>query len=322
LKRLVSIANGTEEPGVMRSVHVFTYTLLTSIIIFLLGWINQPYIKDQWNWYTIERPFAAANIWPYVLTPEAERALKPQMSFRECAQDCPEMIVVPAGAFTMGSPTTEANRYSNEGPQHEVKISKPFAVSKIDVTFADWDICVSFGACQEVRDGGMGYGTKPVINVSWHNVQSYVAWLSKVTGRTYRLLTEAEWEYTARAGTMTMYYWGDDIGERNANCNGCGSRWDGELTSPVGSFPPNQFGLYDMAGNVWQWTQDCYHPSYSSAPNEGSAWISGDCSRRIVRGGSWDTNPQLLRSAARDTRPSASQISNLGFRVARTLSSN
>ena len=169
------------------------------------------------------------------------------------------MIVIPAGEFMMGSPATEEGRYSNEGPQHKVTIAKPFAVSKFDVTFADWDACVSVGGCPQLGDSSFGRGTRPVINVNWNDAQQYVAWLSKMTGQPYRLLTEAEWEYAARAGATTAYYWGDEIGVGNANCNGCGSQWDGRETAPVGSFKPNAFGLYDMAGNVVQWVQDCYH---------------------------------------------------------------
>ena len=146
-------------------------------------------------------------------------------------------------------------------------------------------------------DSGFGRGTKPVINVNWDDAQQYVAWFSKMTGQPYRLLTEAEWEYAARAGTTTAYSWGDEIGKGNANCNGCGSKWDNRETSPVGSFKPNAFGLYDMHGNVWQWVQDCYHDNYNGAPTDGSAWTSGDCSRRVLRGGAWGNFPRNLRAA-------------------------
>ena len=219
----------------------------------------------------------------------------------------------------MGSPATEKGRYANEGPQHKVTIAKPFAVSKFDVTFDDWDACVSVGGCPQASDSGFGRGTKPVIYVSWDDAQQYVAWLSKMTGQPYRLLTEAEWEYAARAGSTTAYYWGDEIGKGNANCNGCGSEWDNRQTSPVGSFKPNAFGLYDMAGNVWQWVQDCYHDNYNGAPTDGSAWTSGDCSRRVVRGGSWDHFPRFLRSAVRDWDSTDDRNDVLGFRVGRTL---
>jgi formylglycine-generating enzyme required for sulfatase activity len=156
-----------------------------------------------------------------------------------------------------------------------------------------------------------------VINVTWDDAQQYVAWLSKMTGKSYRLLTEAEWEYAARARTTTAYYWGDEFLKGYANCNGCGSKWNNQ-TSPVGSFDPNAFGLYDMAGNVWQWVQDCYD-DYKDAPTDGSASISGDCNRRVVRGGSWDNDPRSLRSANRSRSPTVARYGSLGFRVGRTL---
>jgi formylglycine-generating enzyme required for sulfatase activity len=295
------------------------YVLLVGIITGLVGWINQAYVKEQMNWYMTMRPYRVANVEPYVLKPEAERALKPLASFRECAKDCPEMIVIPAGSFMMGSPATEKGRYTSEDPQHPVTIARPFAVSKFDVTFADWDACVSVRGCPQVSDSGFGRGSKPVINVNWDEAQQYVAWFSKMTGKTYRLLTEAEWEYAARAGTTTAYFWGDEIGKGNANCNGCGSQWDNRQTSPVGSFKPNAFGLYDMHGNVGQWVQDCHHDDYKGAPTDGSAWTSGDCSRGVVRGGSWVDGPQGLRAADRARDAAASRGGSRGFRVGRTL---
>jgi formylglycine-generating enzyme required for sulfatase activity len=290
-------------------VQMVIYVLLVGVIASLAGIIEKEPIKQQLNWFTVVRPYRVANFDPHVLKPDPERALKPLKSFRECAKDCPEMIVIPAGEFTMGSPANEPGRYNNEGPQHTVTIAKPFAVSKYDVTFADWDACVSVGGCPKAADSGFGRDTKPVINVGWDDAQTYVAWLSKMTGQPYRLLTEAEWEYAARAGTTTAYYWGDDIGKGNANCNGCGSQWDDKQTSPVRSFAANQFGLYDMAGNVWQWVQDCYHPDY----------YSGNCSRRALRGGSWNGEPRNLRSANRNGNASGGRDSSLGFRVGRTL---
>jgi formylglycine-generating enzyme required for sulfatase activity len=302
-----------------RRVQVAIYVLLVGVIASLGGIIEKEAIKEQINWFTVMRPYRVANFDPYVLKPDAEHALKPLANFHECAKACPEMIVIPAGAFTMGSPATEQGRFNNEGPQHKVTIAKPFAVSKYDVTFADWGACVSVGACPKAVDSGFGRDTKPVINVGWDDAQTYVAWLSKMTGQPYRLLTEAEWEYAARAGTTTPYYWGDTGGTGNANCFGCGSKWGNQLTSPVGSFAANQFGLYDMAGNVWQWLQDCYHPDYNGAPSDGSAWTSGHCSIRVVRGGSWDGNPLSLRSANRSWNSTDLQVYLLGFRVGRTL---
>ncbi|MGA8898348.1 SUMF1/EgtB/PvdO family nonheme iron enzyme [Bradyrhizobium sp.] len=186
-------------------VQALVYTLLVGIIAGLVGWINQEVIKEQINWYWTMRPYRVANIDPYVLKPEAERALKPLASFRECARDCPEMIVIPAGSFMMGSPASQPGHNNSEGPQHMVTIARPFGVSKFDVTFADFDACFSVGGCPQPSDSGGGRGTKPVINVDWDDAQKYVAWLSEMTGQTYRLLTEAEWEYAARAGTTTAY---------------------------------------------------------------------------------------------------------------------
>ncbi len=302
-----------------RRVQALIYVLFVGIIAGLVGWINQAYVKEQMNWYMTMRPYRVANVDPYVLKPEAERALKLGNSFRECAKDCPEMVVVPAGEFMMGSPVGETGRYGNESPQHRVTIATPFAVSRFDVTFADWDVCVSVGGCPQVSDSGFGRGTKPVINVSWDQAQQYVAWFSKMTGRPYRLLTEAEWEYAVRAGSTTAYFWGDEVGKENANCIGCGSQWDNRQTSPVGSFKPNAFGLYDMVGNVWQWVQDCYRDKYDEAPTDGSAWTIDDCSQRVVRGGAWDRDPRNLRSAGRIRGAPGSKSGDVGFRLGRTL---
>jgi formylglycine-generating enzyme required for sulfatase activity len=141
-----------------------------------------------------------------------------------------------------------------------------------------------------------------------------------MTGKPYRLLTEAEWEYSARAGTTAAYFWGADIGVNNADCNGCGSRWDNRRSAPVGSFKPNAFGLYDMSGNVWEWVEDCYHVDYSGgAPRDGSAWTSGDCSRRVRRGGAWGYIPRILRSAARGGDSPVNRSAFVGFRLARSL---
>ena len=309
-----------------RRVQALVYVLLVGIILGLIGVINEAYVKEQVNWYWTMRPYRVASFDHHVLEPEVERALKPGDVFRECAKDCPEMVVVPAGEFMMGSPVSpvsEKGRYDNEddgnGHQLKVTITRPFAVSKFDVTFDDWDACVSVGGCPQASDGGWGRGTRPVINVTWDDAQAYVAWLSRMTGKTYRPLTEAEWEYAARAATQTAYFWGDEIGKDNANCAGCGSQWDGRQTSPVGSFKPNAFGLYDMAGNVWLWVQDCYHDNYNSSPTDGSVWTTGNCSLRVERGGSWVNYPLFLRSAIRGRNATDSRNDNLGFRVGRTL---
>jgi formylglycine-generating enzyme required for sulfatase activity len=188
-------------------------------------------------------------------------------------------------------------------------------------TFDEWDTCVNYGDCpQGIFDSGFGRGQQPVINVTWDDAQRYVAWLSKMTGKTYRLLSEAEYEYATRAGTTTSYPWGKDIGKNNANCNGCGSKWDNQRTAPVGSFAANGFGLYDMVGNVWEWLEDCTYNNYNGAPTDGSAWIKdSNCKSRVVRGGSWDGTPGNLRSANRGGGATGGGARGLGFRLGRTL---
>jgi formylglycine-generating enzyme required for sulfatase activity len=253
--------------------------------------------------------------------PMQEGALKPKDTFKDCA-NCPEVVVVPAGSFTMGSPASEPGHSAEEGPQHMVTIARPFAVGRFGVTFDEWDACVADGGCNGYKpsDEGWGRGRRPVINVSWDDAQAYVTWLSKKTGKSYRLLSGAEYEYAMRAGTQTVYPWGNTIGTNNANCHACGSRWDAKRTAPVGSFPPNGFGLYDMVGNVREWTEDCYHETYNGAPPDGSAWIEdGNCYHRVVRGGSFLLAPAFLRSASRYWFASDYRLRYLGFRVARAL---
>jgi formylglycine-generating enzyme required for sulfatase activity len=255
------------------------------------------------------------------LLPDEERGLKPKDTFKECS-NCPEMIVVPAGSFTMGSPRSEPARYADEGPQHTVTFARPFAVGRFALTFDEWDACVADGGCDGYKpsDQDWGRGRRPVINVSWNDAKAYIDWLSKRTGKTYRLLTEAEYEYATRAGTQAANPWGNvgnEIGRNNANCRVCGSQWDNKQTAPVGSFSANGFGLYDMVGNVREWTEDCYHRDYNGAPGDGSAWTSGECSRRVLRGGSLYS--YRLPSAFRGSLFSPFRNDDVGFRVGRTL---
>jgi formylglycine-generating enzyme required for sulfatase activity len=257
-----------------------------------------------------------------VLALEKERTLKPKDQFQECTR-CPEMVVVPGGSFMMGSQNTEPVADADEFPQHSVTVGRKFAVSKFEVTFENWDACYELGGCRiRPDDYGWGRGSRPVILVNWDDTQQYINWLSKQTGKNYRLLSEAEWEYAARAGTTTAYSWGDDIKKDDnvmANCFDCGSQWDSRQTAPVGSFAPNAFGIHDMLGNVWEWVEDCYHDNYEGAPEDGSAWTVGDCNQRVARGGSWGDPPQILRSAFRLRSPVGNRYDGLGFRVARTL---
>ena len=240
----------------------------------------------------------------------------------------PEMVHIPAGSFLMGSPAGEAESLEWEGPQHQVQVPA-FEVGKYEVTFDQWDACVSAGGCtHQPEDQGWGHGTRPVINVSWDDAQQYVGWLSRTTGKMYRLPTEAEWEYAARAGTSTAFNTGDCIKTNQANYNGtfdyddCGAKTGVYVsrTQPVGSYPANRWGLYDMHGNAEEWVQDCYHYSYTSAPKDGSAWLDGcgTIGLPVQRGASWLTTPRDLRSAVRNRAVTGSRSYDLGFRVART----
>ena len=232
-----------------------------------------------------------------------------------------EMVAIPAGRFRMGCLSDDDACFGGEKPVHEVTIGRAFALSKHEVTFAQWDACVSGGGCGGHRpaDQGWGRADRPVVNVSWEDAQSYVSWLSRETGEDYRLPTEAEWEYAARAGTTTKYSWGNEIGENRANCDGCGSRWDNSRTAPVASFPANAWGLHDMHGNAWEWVQDCSNGNYAGAPVDGSAWLSGNCSEGVLRGGSWIDDPWYVRAAYRNRYITGYRGFSEGFRVARTL---
>lgn len=232
----------------------------------------------------------------------------------------PEMVVIPAGRFRMGC-VSGRDCASIEEPVRDVVLAYPLAVSKYEVTFAQWDACVAAGGCGGYRpdDESWGRGERPVINVSWDEAQSFVQWLSRQTGATYRLLSESEWEYAARAGTSTAYSWGAEFVSGRANCDGCGSPWDNSRSAPAGSFAANGWGLHDMHGNVFEWVQDCWNGSYRGAPSDGSAWQSGDCSRRVLRGSSWYGYPRFLRSANRYRYSAGNRFRNNGIRVARTL---
>ena len=266
----------------------------------------------------------------------AERR-RPGREFRDCAA-CPVMVVVPTGSYRMGSPGGEAERWDDEGPVHTVRIGYAVAVGKYEVTFDEWDACVSGGGCRGHRpeDYGMGRGSRPVINVSWEDAREYTRWLSRETGEAYRLPSEAEWEYVARGGTTTARHWGESESGQCGYANGRDATYqqanpdseirtfscaDGyENTAPVGTFGANGFGLHDVLGNVREWTEDCWHDSYSGAPSDGGAWTAGgDCSQRVVRGGSWYSVPWYLRSADRDWSRPRLRYHNVGFRVARTI---
>ena len=275
--------------------------------------------------------------WVAECDPKEARELRPDDVFQDC-DAAPRMAVVPAGTFRMGSPESEVYRRANEGPQREVAIPAPFAAGVFEVTFAEWRICVRMGGCDARMpdDEGFGQGRRPVLNISWRAAQRYVQWLSELTGKRYRLLSEAEWEYAARAGSSGAHY-----GESEADLCEFASVYDeadsqfhdfdfqfDEIvscndgfagTAPAGSFRPNAFGLYDMIGNAAEWTQDCFNPDYSGGPADGSAWESGLCFLRVARGGAWFYGREGNRSAARFRRISWGATSVSGFRVARDL---
>ena len=230
----------------------------------------------------------------------------------------PEMVVIPVGRYEMGC---DGEDCALEKPVHEVRIAQPFALSRHEVTFAEWDACAAAGGCGGYRpnDRGWGRGSRPVIYVSWNDARAYASWLSRETGRQYRLPSESEWEYAARAGTPTKYFWGNAIGRDRANCDGCGSPWDKDLTAPAGSFAANAFGMHDMHGNVTEWVEDCWNHGYTGAPTDGSAWLRGDCERHVLRGGSWLSVPGKLWAANRSLASAGLRGGQIGFRVARTL---
>jgi formylglycine-generating enzyme required for sulfatase activity len=269
-----------------------------------VGWSQQNFLRERYYWLS--------TMGPSVLTAEQERekAAKTGSDFKECATGCPTMVVVPAGAFLMGS----LDRSKDEGLSHEVRIAKPFAIGKTEVTFDEWDACVAANACPKAWDDTWGRDDRPVINVSWDDAKQYASWLSRVTGKGYRLLSEAEWEYAAGAGSgssfndeaqLDKYAWYS----ANSDC----------MTHPVGAKLPTVFDLYDMYGNVWEWVEDTWHSSYEGAPADGSAWIGGDTRWRVIRGGAWNSEPGQLRPANRSRNTVGTRDNNTGFRLARTL---
>ena len=243
----------------------------------------------------------------------------------------PEMVIVPEGEFTMGSPDSEEGRHANEGPRHRVIIPKPFVIGRYAVTRADWDAYVAAGGGNPNRvASGLGSGDCPVINVSWDDIRAYLAWLNGVTNKDYHLPSEAEWEYAARAGTQTPFWWGSSINPEQANYDGNYSYGGGPKgayrlkTLPVKSFEPNPWGLYQVHGNVWEWVEDGWH-SYADKPDaikaDGSLWITLGGKQRAIRGGSWGSTPDRLRSASRNWSAVDVRYDLIGFRVARTLTS-
>ena len=252
---------------------------------------------------------------PQRVPQEPQTKLKPGIVFRDKLKDGsegPEMVVIQAGTFRMGD--IQGDCCEHERPVHTVRIPKPFAIGRYEVKFEEYDQFAAATGRKLPGDEGWGRDRLPVINVSWTDAMDYAEWLSHQTAKRYRLPTEAEWEYAARAGTETGYWWGNEMKPDMANCNG-GARWGGKQTSPVGFLQPNPFGLYDTAGNVAEWVEDCWHDNYEGAPTNGSAWEAKDVRWRVVRGGSWNDNAENLRSSSRSRNDAAFQLNHIGFRL-------
>jgi formylglycine-generating enzyme required for sulfatase activity len=318
-----------------REVRSLIGALAAVIVAGFVAYKNHDILAKQWHWWMYTRPFMNEQIRPKVLKADEEKALKAGLPFRECsnaagADICPQMTFVPSGHFEMGSPTTDNDRepMKKEEPQHLVTISYNFAVSTFKITFAEWNVCVAHDGCAAADVlNEWGAPKQPVIYVTWLQAKQYATWLSTMTGKQYRLLSEAEYEYATRGRTQTRYPWGDEVGTNNAQCSDCGSKF-GKHPVPVDLFQPNGFGLFEMVGNVWEWVEDCYHSSYQlpagngamvNAPADGSAWTAQNCKAHVVRGGSWATDAKAVRSASRDTTDTGGSNYNLGFRVARSL---
>lgn len=240
--------------------------------------------------------------------------LKAGDKLRDCP-DCPQLVVIASGRFDMGS----SQGRKDEQPVHSVTIAHGFALGVFEVTLGEWDVCLREGDCRYSPERKPGDERIPVHNVSWDDAQQYTRWLSNKTHADYRLPTEAEWEYAARAGSKTNYWWGDKPGHNEANCKDCGSQWDDREPAPVGSFRANPFGLYDVHGNVWEWTADCWNDNYGGAPSDGSAWSQGDCIARVLRGGSWKLDTEYMRVSRRSRYDRDVRYYLHGFRIAKTL---
>jgi formylglycine-generating enzyme required for sulfatase activity len=288
--------------------------LALALVAGLLAWWQGPWLKEQ--------AYRVANV--HALRLAEVLSLEKGKTFRDCT-DCPEMVVIPSGSFWMGSPEGQGPG-KREQPQHQVAISQPFAVSIHEVTFAEWDTCASIGDCSpDINAGSWGRGKQPIINVTWNDAARYTQWLSRITGQTYRLLTEAEWEYAARAAKpqsaaneQTLYFFGNDDETQLDKYV-----WyaDGNTDGPheVGQKRPNPFGLFDMNGNVWEWVEDCFREGYAPTQTDGAAWKSDRCGKRVMRGGSFRYGPNMLRSASRGLDGVDTKDDDRGFRVARQL---
>ena len=233
---------------------------------------------------------------------------------KDC-DNCPEMVVLQPGSFVMGDDRGDRS----ERPAHRVSIAHAFAIGKYEVTLGQWNACVEAGSCRAIANAAGLSESSPAKDLSWNDAQQYVRWLSKLTGQNYRLPSEAEWEYAARAGTSSRYWWGDNMQSGKANCKGCGGDWSNEAPADVDAFPANPFGIYGTSGGVWEWVADCWNKSYAGAPKDGSVWTQSDCRENVIRGGSWRNDKTYAHAASRFTYDTGVRYILNGFRVAKSL---
>jgi formylglycine-generating enzyme required for sulfatase activity len=233
---------------------------------------------------------------------------------RDC-QSCPALVALPAGTFTMGNNASDPS----ERPVHQVTLDAPFAIGKFEITVQQWNACVTANGCPRVEQAPGTSPSAPMRDVSWDDAQQYVKWLGLISGQPYRLPTEAEWEFAARGGTATPYWWGQQMAKGKANCKECGQPWSSDRPANAGSFPANPYGLHDTSGSVWEWVADCWHNNFKDAPADGSAWDEPNCRVRVIRGGSWREGAAYMVTSTRFRYDAGVRQSQNGFRVARSL---
>jgi formylglycine-generating enzyme required for sulfatase activity len=260
-------------------------------------------------------PAPAAATGAQEATPPAAAGVAGAVATVKDCDACPLMVALYPVPFTMGSNGSDPS----ERPAHKVALRTPFAIGKLEVTVGQWAQCVKASVCPSVPSAANAAENLPMRDISWDEAQLYLKWLSTVSRKPYRLPTEAEWEYAARGGTTSRYWWGEQMKGGNASCQGCGEPWKADAPPPAGSFVANPFGLLDMNGSVWEWVQDCWHSSYKGAPVDGSAWADGTCQSRVIRGGSWREDGSYMLSTTRFKYDASVRQSQNGFRVARSL---
>lgn len=312
------------DPAAVAQAHRSRVQLIAALIVIVLCSAGA---AGAYSWWTatsvVHKPIAVATpatngstITPAPLPARAPEANEQRVAAvtpppKPAPPKAPETVELPGGTFVMGS-----NDDASERPTHRVSL-RPFAIGKYPVTGGEWKQCVAAHECPEIASAGED--DAPMTNVSWTDAHQYAAWLARITGAPYRLPSEAEWEYAARGGTQTKYWWGNDMKPGIASCKGCGEPYDPHHPIKVGSFPANPFGLHDMSGGVAEWVADCWHKDYHGAPADGSAWQDNDCREHVLRGGSWQNDPSYLRTTSRDSYDTGVRYLTHGFRVARSL---